>query len=129
MNDTYIINQSADVILYGAQFGSTQMKKVCPKFIKNVLNTNELTVSIQGKSAMPMVIKGKCYWFLWLIWIFTPLKIRIYQMAYLISVSIGQILLQCASIFKECSRILQSLFTYQLCSIDVECLLTTASLI
>ena len=35
------------------------MKKVSPNFIENFFNTNELSTSIIGTIAMPMIIEGK----------------------------------------------------------------------
>ena len=70
-----------------------------------ILNTNELSISIPGKFAKPMVIEGNTFVFFDEFEILLPKKMRIHHMAQYISVSLRQIMHQGTSIVKECSRI------------------------
>ena len=68
-------------------------------------NTNELSISIPGKFAKPMVIEGNIFVFFDEFEILLQKKERIYHMAQFISVSLRQIMHQGTSTVKECSRI------------------------
>ena len=68
-------------------------------------NTNELSISIPGQIAKPMIIEGNTFVFVDEFEILHHKKMRIYQMSQFASVSSRQIMHQGTSIFKEYSRI------------------------
>ena len=81
------------------------MKKMSPKFIEIFKNTNELSISIPGTFAKPMIIEGYTFVFFDEFEILLKKKKRIYHMAQFIPVSLRQMMQQGTWIVKECSRI------------------------
>ena len=85
--------------------GKQKWKKCLRNLSRFFKNTNELSISIPGQIAKPMIIEGNTLVFVDEFEILHHKRMRIYQMAQFASVSSKQIIHQGTSIFKEYSRI------------------------
>ena len=84
--------------------GKQKWKRCLRNSLRFFKNTNELSISIPGKFAKPMIIEWNTFVFFGEFEILLE-KIRIYHMVQFISVSLRQIMPQGTSIVKEWSRI------------------------